>query len=86
MTLARSWPNRCLVWLRVCAGLLLSVSAVCGAVPASPSPHYVYDDAGWLSPAAFQALDSRLQAYERKSSSQLLVATFKAVPEDAEVV
>jgi uncharacterized protein len=44
------------------------------------------DEAGWLSRPAFQALDARLQANERETSSQLLVAIFKAVPQDAEMV
>jgi uncharacterized protein len=56
------------------------------AVPASPKPRYVFDEAGWLSRPAFQTLDSRLEAYERETSSQLLVAIFKAVPQDAEMV
>ena len=86
MTHARSLPARCLAWLLASACLLLSVSAVSGAVPPSPKPHYVFDDAGWLSPSAFQSLDSRLQAYERETSSQFIVAIFKAVPEDAEMV
>lgn len=63
---------------------LTSVTAA--TVPPSPSPHYVLDEAGWLGPPAFQGLDSRLQAYERETSSQLLVAIFTAVPKDAEMV
>jgi uncharacterized protein len=85
MIRARPWSSRCLAWLLVCAGLFLTSAVSRGGVPASPSPHYVYDEAGWLGSAAFQALDSRLQAYERETSSQLLVAIFKAVPEDAEM-
>lgn len=56
------------------------------AVPASPEPHYVFDEAGWLGSSAFQALEARLQANERETSSQLLVAIFKAVPQGAEMV
>ena len=67
-----------------CWSCFLTIAAA--AVPASPEPHYVFDEAGWLGPPAFQALDSRLQAYERETSSQLLVAIFKAVPQDAEMV
>lgn len=69
-----------------CWGLFLTFTAAAAVVPASPSPHYVLDEAGWLTRPAFQTLDSRLQAYERETSSQLLVAIFKAVPQDAEMV
>jgi len=80
MTRARTW----LQGLLVCWGVVLT--GIAAAVPASPSPRYVLDEAGWLGQAAFQELDSRLQAYERETSSQLLVAIFKAVPQDAEMV
>ncbi len=59
---------------------------VAAAVPNSPSPRYVFDEPGWLGQAAFRELDARLQAYERETSSQLLVAIFNAVPQDAEMV
>jgi uncharacterized protein len=54
-------------------------------IPASPSPHYVYDEARWLGLAAFAAIDKRLQDYERDSSSQMLVAIFQALPETGEM-
>lgn len=69
----------------VCWSAFLTIAAA-ATVPPSPSPHYVLDEAGWLSRPALQALDSRLQANERETSSQLLVAIFKAVPQDAEMV
>lgn len=74
-------------WLRllVCWSAFLTIAAA-ATVPPSPEPRYVFDEAGWLSRPAFQALDSRLQANERETSSQLLVAIFKAVPQDAEMV
>ena len=72
----------CLLAL-ACWSLSLTIAA---AVPASPEPHYVFDEAGWLGSSAFQTLDARLQANERETSSQLLVAIFKAVPQDAEMV
>jgi uncharacterized protein len=80
MTRARTW----LQWLLVSWGVVLT--GIAAAVPPSPSPRYVLDEAGWLGPAAFRELDSRLQAYERETSSQLLVAIFKALPQDAEMV
>lgn len=70
----------------VCWTLFLTVAPMAAALPPSPSPHYVLDEAGWLERPAFQTLDARLQAYERETSSQLLVAIFKAVPQDAEMV
>jgi uncharacterized protein len=68
-----------------CWSAFLTIAAA-ATVPPSPSPHYVHDEAGWLSRPAFQTLDARLQAYERETSSQLLVAIFMAVPQDAEMV
>jgi uncharacterized protein len=82
MIRARTWRHR----LMACWSVLLTILPLSAAVPASPSPHYVFDDAGWLAPPAFQALDARLQAHERETSSQLLVAIFKAVPQDAEMM
>jgi uncharacterized protein len=80
MTRARTWLQRLLVsW-----GVVLT--GIAAAVPPSPSPRYVLDEAGWLGQAAFQELDFRLQSYERETSSQLLVAIFKALPQDAEMV
>lgn len=55
------------------------------AIPRSPTPHYVLDEAGWLDPAEFRALDEKLEAYERETSSQFVVAIFKKLPEGAEV-
>jgi uncharacterized protein len=65
---------------------MLSAPTALAEIPASPSPHYVYDEARWLGPAAFAALDKRLQDYERESSSQMLVAIFQALPESGELV
>ena len=50
-------------------------------LPISPTPHYIHDEAGWLSASNFKSLDARLQAFERESSSQLLVAIFPRIPE-----
>jgi uncharacterized protein len=75
-----SWLSAFVCW----SVFLTNVTAA--VVPSSPSPYYVLDEVGWLSRPAFQALDSRLEANERETSSQLLVAIFKAVPQDAEMV
>lgn len=54
-------------------------------LPASPTPHYIRDDARWLSPGAFQSLDAKLQAFERETSSQIVVAIFPQIPEGEEL-
>lgn len=74
---------KCGLLALVCWSCFPTVEA---AVPASPEPRYVFDEAGWLGRPAFQTLDARLEAYERETSSQLVVAIFKAVPQDAEMV
>ena len=71
-------------WL-ACLGLMFAAPTARAEIPASPSPHYVYDEARWLGPAAFAAIDKRLQDYERESSSQMLVAIFQALPETGEM-
>ena len=68
----------------ICWSYFLTIAQA--AIPASPSPHYVLDDAKWLNSSAFQSLDSRLQAYERETSSQLVVAIFTSLPPNAEMV
>jgi uncharacterized protein len=65
---------------------MFAAPAARAEIPASPSPHYVYDEARWLGPAAFAAIDKHLQDYERESSSQMLVAIFQALPESGEMV
>ncbi len=54
-------------------------------LPASPSPSYIRDDAKWLSPGAFQSLNKKLEAYERDTSSQFVVAIFPRIPEGEEL-
>lgn len=83
MSRALSWARRCLVRLWLVLALTLTGSAA--EVPPSPTPHYVLDEAGWLRPETFRQLDARLQAYERETSSQLLVALFRKLPENAEL-
>ena len=85
MTLARHACGRVLGFWLACLGLMFAAPTARAEIPASPSPHYVYDEARWLGPAAFAAIDKRLQDYERESSSQMLVAIFQALPETGEM-
>ncbi len=55
------------------------------ALPPSPTPFYVLDEAKWLSPNAFDALNEKLKAYERESSSQIVVAIFPKIPDGEEL-
>jgi uncharacterized protein len=86
MTMARHACGRVFGFWLACLGLMLAAPTVRAEIPASPSPHYVYDEARWLGSAAFAAIDKRLQDYERESSSQMLVAIFQALPESGEIV
>ena len=54
-------------------------------LPPSPTPNYIRDDAGWFGPAAFLALDGKLQTFERETSSQFVVAIFPKLPEGEEL-
>lgn len=74
-----------LAWLWCWSGCWAAAAPAAGGLPASPTPHYIRDDAKWLSPAAYQALDAKLQAYERETSSQFVVAIFPNLPEGAEL-
>ena len=85
MTLMRHACGRVLGFWLACLGLMFAAPTARAEIPASPSPHYVYDEARWLGPAAFAAIDKRLQDYERESSSQMLVAIFQALPETGEM-
>lgn len=55
------------------------------ALPASPSPHYVLDQANWLNAQEFQSLNTKLEAYERETSSQIVVAIFPSIPTGGEL-
>ena len=85
MMFVRHACRRALGFWLACLGLMLAAPTARAEIPASPSPHYVYDEARWLAPAAFAAIDKRLQDYERESSSQMLVAIFQALPETGEM-
>lgn len=72
-------------WFALLGVLLCSLASAAGPLPASPTPHYIRDDARWLSPAAFQSLDGKLQAFERETSSQIVVAIFPQIPDGEEL-
>ncbi len=69
-------------WAIQLSALLLAVTALRAADPLPPPPdRYVSDQAGILSPATIPTLDAKLEAFERETSSQVLVATFPRVPD-----
>lgn len=80
----RFWPAFFLAWLFCLTGLAKPVRAA-EPLPASPTPHYVRDDAKWLSSTAFNALDEKLKNFEKETSSQIVVGIFPQLPEDAEL-
>lgn len=73
----------CLAWLFGLACLLTMARAA--PLPASPAPYYVRDDARWLSPSEFQSLNEKLKAYERETSSQIVVGIFPQIPQGEEL-
>lgn len=73
--------RHCLLWMLLLASGVHAETPL----PVSPSPNYIRDDANWLSPAAFTALNEKLKAFERETSSQFVVAIFPKIPEGAEL-
>ena len=65
--------------------LLIAVAHAATAFASDPLPQkparYVNDNAGILSPNTITALNLRLEAFERETSNQVIVATFPKVPE-----
>ncbi|HEY5705963.1 MAG TPA: TPM domain-containing protein [Terrimicrobiaceae bacterium] len=63
--------------------LFVAASArIVSADPLPPKPtQFVSDTAGILSPQTIATLSSRLEAFERDTSNQVIVATFPRVPE-----
>lgn len=84
MILCRHRPAGLLVLLALFIRLTVALHAAT-PLPASPSPDYIRDDARWLTPSAFQALDDKLEAFERETSSQIVVAVFPRIPEGEEL-
>jgi len=67
-----------LLWLGPAAG---GVAAAPRTIPPPPA-RWVTDAAGVLSPTAEAEVDARLEAFEKKQGSQVLVAIFPKLPED----
>ncbi len=68
-------------WSLLAAAFASAVIAV-AADPLPPKPaQFVSDRAGILSPQTIAALNSRLEAFERDTSNQVIVATFPNVPD-----
>jgi uncharacterized protein len=66
------------------AALLAAVVALASAAPIPPAPtRWVTDTAGMMTPAARDALDARLEAYERATGHQVVVWTGKSIGDAA---
>ncbi len=70
--------RRCLL-LAVCLSQAV-LAAAADPLPAKPS-QFVSDKAGILSAQTIATLNSRLEAFERDTSNQVIVATFPKVPD-----
>ena len=69
-------------WRLLLAVLIIGGGLLLGAEPLPPKPtQYVVDAAGILSPQLVAALNQRLEAFERATSNQVLVATFPRIPD-----
>jgi uncharacterized protein len=69
-------------WLLLLAVLIAAASSVLGADPLPPKPsQYVVDRAGILSPQLVARLNQGLDAFERETSNQVMVATFPRIPD-----
>jgi uncharacterized protein len=69
-------------WRLLLALALVSVTIAAAAHPLPPKPsRYVSDAAGVLSPQVAAGLNARLEAFERETSNQVIVATFPKIPE-----
>jgi uncharacterized protein len=69
-------------WLLLLAVFIVGRGCAFGADPLPPKPsQYVVDAAGILSPQLVGSLNQRLEAFERETSNQVLVATFPRIPD-----
>lgn len=81
--------HRPAIFASLLAGLFCSVVTdlrAANPLPPSPAPYYILDEAKWLSPGAFKALDEKLKGFERGTSSQFIVAIFPKIPDGEEIV
>jgi uncharacterized protein len=67
-------------WLLLVAAAHATAAFAADPLPPKPA-RYVSDNAGILSPNTVTALNSRLEAFERETSNQVIVATFPKVPD-----
>jgi uncharacterized protein len=68
-------------WFLLLAVIIVGRGLTFGADPLPPKPtQYVVDSADILSPQLVAALNQRLEAFERETSNQVLVATFPRIP------
>ena len=67
-------------WLIIAIAHVAANAFASDALPQKPT-RYVSDNAGILSPNTVTALNLRLEAFERETSNQVIVATFPKVPE-----
>ena len=66
--------------------LLLSMTLAGAAeppIPRSPAPNYFVQYTNVVSPQTAQQVDGMLEQFERQTSSQILVAIFPRIPQDA---
>jgi uncharacterized protein len=69
-------------WWSLLAAAFASAVIAVAADPLPPKPaQFVSDRAGILSPQTIASLNSRLEAFERDTSNQVIVATFPNVPD-----
>jgi uncharacterized protein len=83
----RSTRQRTGVWTTGRAALLLLFVAWAHAFAAQippPPKHYFNDYAGLVKPETAARLEARLEAFERETSNQILVAIFANLPSDTD--
>jgi len=82
--MAKAGMRQSIDWLYLFAFVLLLLLVPAraeNAVPPKPA-RFFNDFAGVISPSTIERLNARLEAFERETSTQVLVALFKKVPDD----
>ena len=75
-------PRRALLALALLAGFgAAALTAAPRVIPPAPA-RWVTDEAGVLSPGAASEIDAKLEAFEKRQGSQVLLAIFRKLPED----